>query len=92
MAKPTKYPRKLRQTLEKVAAARDERLAGKKEGFDPFDTFIREFLPSGSVSLMSTKIDEQLGQMKSTFVLSPRPRPEYVHARPPWEGETGASS
>jgi hypothetical protein len=95
MAKPVKYPRKLRHTLEKVAAKREER--GSFDGLlrvdkvDLFETFNQSLLPRGGVAVLHTRMDEERMQMLTMIYLNSPPHPEYVRARPPWEGETGAS-
>jgi hypothetical protein len=92
MAKPTKYPRKLRQKLERVAAARDERQTQEGHKVDPFVTFNQDFLPRGGVFALHAKLDGKRLQMLSYVTMLSPQQPEYVRARPPWEGETGASS
>ena len=96
MAKPVKYPRKLRHTLEKVAAKREER--GSFDGLlrvdkvDLFETFNQSLLPRGGVAVLHTRMDEERMQMLTMIYLNSPPYPDYVRVRPPWEDETGASS
>ena len=70
MAKPVRYPRKLREKLEKVAQTRNERAGNPKRVKHPSEmtpdelldelgnTMWRDFLMPGTVALMGVKIDE----------------------------------
>jgi hypothetical protein len=79
--KARKYPRKLRQKLEQVAAKRDER---EKNTDRAFNTLYHEFVPDGSVRMMHSIIDEQHGRITSVLQMYPRLLPEYIRIRPPW--------
>ncbi len=105
MAKPdkspktTKYPRKLRVKLEKIATARDSRQEWPNDDqpFDPdkvdvHQTFYRSFLPHNSVHAMICRIDEVLERVTMTSHMEEGPFTERVTGPPPWASETGASS
>ena len=59
MDKPTKYPRKLRKTLEKVAAGRDEREAASawQERPGPLVSFWHTYLDARKVDVMVGSIE-----------------------------------
>jgi hypothetical protein len=97
MAKPVKYPRKLRHKLEKIASAREEREAlaadiDRDLSGTPFNTFYRSFLPTGSVHTMLARVDDVLQRIEVTSHMAPPPATKRAFVRPPWEGEAGTSS
>jgi hypothetical protein len=97
--KPTKYPRKFRQKLEKIAEARDERALK-----DPHDmteeeiyeaasaTFWKDFLPEGSVAMMHAKINENQRRIEMTYHLEIPHRRRVIGFPAPWrlDEETGS--
>ena len=100
MAKPVKYSRKLRKTLEKVASAREERAAiAAEDDFDnsaligsPFNTFYRSFLPTVSVHTMLARVDDVLQRIEVTNYMEPPLAIERILVPPPWASETDISS
>ena len=99
MAKPIKYPRKLRATLERVAAG----AAGRREyesvrreieeelgeDFDPLHVFWNDFLPRKSLAFMATRTDEVLRRIEVVnYFEAPREHFEdptlYCTAPAPW--------
>ena len=91
------HPRKLREKLGRIAAAREERERDAEIAADlapAFNTFYRAFLPQGSVHGMFARVDEALGRIVTRCILIPEPRPQRITVPPPWEGqrETGASA
>ncbi len=89
--KQIRYPRKLRQTLERVASGRDAREAMADPEFDPWHTFYRDFLPTGSVHLMHTVMDERLLRLETHMHMAAPEEPDQIAVPPPWEGNPGAS-
>jgi hypothetical protein len=90
--KQVRYPRKLRQKLEKIADARDARAAGidpkqrEEEIADmAFRTLWQDFLSPGSVHLMHSVIDERRHKLNNTYHLEERYRPRWAKAPAPWE-------
>ena len=89
MAKKARYPRKLRQKLEKIADARDARdpdavdLEAKR--FDKaFGTLWHEFLGPGSVHILHVRADE----VRQKFYVTCRLRQSVVNritVAAPWE-------
>lgn len=100
MPKQTKYPRKFRQKLERVAIARDGRsewLDGDRsidpDKIDVHQTFYRSFLPAKSVQAMICRIDDVLERVCITTHMGEGPVPERVSVAPPWaRSEPDASS
>lgn len=94
MAKPVRYPKKLRVKLEKVAAGARERVeeTAHEAGFNHFsNTFWMSFAPVGSVSLLRTELDETLSRLSTVMHMEAPLRAEWVTTPAPWE-KTGASS
>jgi hypothetical protein len=91
MAKTVRYPRKLRAKLEKIASGRDAREARAEPEIDPWHTFYRDFLPTGSVHLMHTVMTETLMRMETHMHMAAPYEPERIAVPPPWEGNPGAS-
>ena len=87
MAKKTRYPRKLRQTIEKIAAARDEREARADEPESEYSTLWQDFIPRNSVHLVHTKVDEMRQRIISTFMMEPQFHHPRTFVRPPWDTE-----
>ena len=91
MAKQTRFPRKLRQKLERVANARDERAATGdpnailEEEINPlFHNFWRDFLPRGSCYAMVNTVDDVLQRIETVcHMVKPVPA-QRVLVRPPW--------
>jgi hypothetical protein len=82
MAKKLRYPRKLRQTLERVKEAVAAREV--EEPFNPFETHWHEFLRAGSVHLMHTRLDDVLGKLTTTYLLRPPEKPDVIITKAPW--------
>ena len=89
--KRTRYPRKLRQKLERIASGRDAREVRTEFDFDPWHTFYRDFVPTESVHLMHTVMSETFGRLQTDLYLEPPNQVERIAAAPPWEGNPGAS-
>lgn len=86
MAKPKRYPKKLRMKLEKIAAKRAER-EGLEDDIDPaFKTLWHEFLGKKSVELMTANFDNP-NRLRTRYVMRV-PRSHAVSMRPPWFRET----
>ena len=67
MAK-VQYPKKFRQKLEKIAAAREARERGEEPDLGPaFETLWHEFLPRGSVEFIATRMDEQRPRIHADY-------------------------
>jgi hypothetical protein len=95
--KPLRYPRKLRQTIEKVEKNRQARAAtgdpnaSLEDNMNPlFHNFWRDFLPRGSVHTMIAEVDDVLQRISHTSYMRPPFQAKRVFARPPWV-EDGAS-
>lgn len=84
MAKKARYPRKLRQTLERVKDAAAAREQPQEPDIDPFKTHWREFLRPGSVHTMHTRLEPEEGRMVIASFLKPPARPDVVLTRAPW--------
>jgi hypothetical protein len=98
-SKPMRYPRKLRQTIEKVASARDERAAtgdpnagleGSLEANPLFHNFWKDFLPRNSVYAMMNTVDEVLRRIEVVYHMAKPVAAPRVLLRPPWQRESGA--
>jgi hypothetical protein len=101
MAKPVRYPRKLRMKLEKIVAERDQREAQAQAGhadpfygsdgrFDPFRNFYRAFHRPDSVEVMHGRLDDTGARMSIRYRLKARFR-DLAVAKAPWT-EPDASS
>lgn len=90
--KPVAYPKRLRQTLERMADAREE---GEEETLreEALDfvthSFWRDFLPEKAVHFMHMSGDEVLNRLSVTYYLDPPVFVEYVRTKPPWEEAGG---
>ena len=72
MAKPVRYPAKLRKRLEEIAAKREAREAeGDDANVDFANTFYRAFLPEQSVFGVYASIDEVLRRATMNMILQP---------------------
>lgn len=95
MAKATKYPKKFRQTLEKVKAKREAREAGfpfRDEDMQRVtNTLFHELLEPNSVAAMYGKIDEDQRRITMTYHLHRATRAEYHVTTPPWQTESPSS-
>jgi hypothetical protein len=95
--KPVRYPKKLRQKLEKVAAARDERDVRRDPSYrehrqSETETWWQSFLPDESVQTNLARFDFATHTMKFDMSMIPVPEPRYVFATAPWlREEEGAS-
>lgn len=86
MAKPPKYPKKLRQKLEKVAEAREERAADAEHEAVMekwHGTLWREFLPSASCQVIQGELDPHHFRINTTYSMTVPVR-EYLDVRAPW--------
>lgn len=87
MAKPAKYPKKLRHKLEQIKAGREERAAEadtkEAEKFDPFNLFWRAFHRPESIELMSARIDEEARKLIIRHRMRAR-RTSWVLGAAPW--------
>jgi hypothetical protein len=94
MAKPKRYPRKFRQTLENVAAARDDRQAQAevKRDPDPFRVLWQDFVPKNSVHLMSAKIDKVRGRLTTTIMMEPDFHYPQVAVIAPWKSDNNGDA
>ena len=87
MAKPKRYPRKLRMKLEKIRAERAEREGRETDEIDQaFKTLWHEFLGRDSVELMATNFDNPR-RIRTRYVMRLQ-RSQAVTVRPPWFRET----
>ena len=95
MSKKTKFPRKFRQKLEKIAAARDardvNRMTDEEIGREVFDMLWRDFLPPNSVELMRAQFHENRRRLEISHELK---LPSFGHVMvttpAPWlDDETG---
>jgi hypothetical protein len=95
MAKPKKYPRKLRRTLEKIHANQEP------DDGPPYATLMTRLLKTQQVGIMHVRLDEAAGKIETVYRLrrperaalggaSPRisrvfdRRPGTVFAPAPW--------
>jgi hypothetical protein len=86
MAKPTKYPRRLRRTLEKVADGRREREA-KAAAEDDVPPLFRSFYQSGfltQVQTIHTRFNDAATQATTIYQLHPLPANRRIFVPPPW--------
>jgi hypothetical protein len=74
MAKPVKFPKKLRVKLERITAEREAREIGIEADtdFDPFRTFYRSFHQRGSIHMMHTRIDDVLYRLETHMHMEPQ--------------------
>jgi len=92
MAKKTKYPRKLRVKLEKIAAARDAREAAGEDDIRP-STLWHEFMPKKSVHLMHGVVDEERQKLHMTYHLTALDHPpDRVVIPAPWLNDESPAS
>jgi hypothetical protein len=99
MSKKTKYPKKFRQKLEKIAAERDARNLRDPSEMTPdelmdaaSDMLWRDFLPAGSVAVMHGRVHENQRRMELTMHLDFPRFVARVAAPAPWlDEETGTS-
>ena len=87
MAKPLKYPKKLRVKLEKMAEKREDRVAADAEAKDNervFNTLWHEFLGKGSVHVIRARFSDDQTKIQSTYDLFAAEKAEYVYTTPPW--------
>jgi hypothetical protein len=91
--KRVRYPRTFRQTLEKIAEARDARdgrapsdAANEADMEKVFSTFWHEFLGNGSVALAHAMINEQRHKLCFRYAMKLR-RTSRIVVPAPWESE-----
>jgi len=92
MAKPVRYPKRLREKLDAIAAKRDAREAEADQAepdddAPPYRTFYHSFLGKGTVHTMYARIDEIARRMVTRYVLDPPAVPRRIFIRPPWEDD-----
>jgi hypothetical protein len=98
MAKPKRYPRKLRQTLERVANARDERQVEEPKPRpmpkaeyaddipDEYRTFYHcGFFRNGSVQTILGRPDFTSRSLVTEYEIHPLLRPRYILVPPPFD-------
>ena len=90
MPKKTKFPKKFRQTLEKVAAGREARETAPKADRNPiFDTLYHAgLLPHKSVHLMHSRLEESPfgARLVTRYVLfEDTDVHDLVRVPPPWK-------
>ena len=85
----SRYPRKFRQKLERIAQKREVRQAEEMTEEEVLErataTLWREFLPKESVVLMAAQLDEKHHRLNVIHHLQPPHTPSRIVTRPPWE-------
>jgi hypothetical protein len=73
MAKPKKYPRKLRQTLEKIREGGAPHANQEPDDGPFYETLMMQLLKTQTVEIMHVRLDEAAGKIETVYRL---PRPE----------------
>ena len=91
--KPTRYPKKFRQKLEKMQATREVRESDDDELYEQkvTATLWREVIAEGSVALMHAVLDEQHHRVDFTMHLNLH-SVDFVFRPPPWQNDDTESS
>jgi hypothetical protein len=85
MVKKLRYPRKLRQTLERVREGAEERVSQDEPPVPPdFATHWQAFLRPGSVAIMMARLDGELNRLVTAYHLCCPDGADMVAARAPW--------
>ena len=83
--KPTRYPRKLRVTLEKVKAHRQADTEALEEDASIGRSFWSSFIRPKSVWMMTATVSMVLRRFETKYHLEAQPLAERVTVPPPWE-------